>query len=69
VGRGRPATREGDETTIGLRSIIYAAIVLGGVIAIGTLIASHPVTGAGLAVGVAALVLVLGLASSRNRER
>jgi hypothetical protein len=52
--------RAGDQPTHGGRSIIQLAIVVGGVIAVGLLVAAHPVIGVALIVGVILLVLLFG---------
>ena len=53
---------------IGFSPIVPIVIVVGGVVAMGLLVAAHPVTGAVLIVGVVVLALLFGRAPVATRE-
>ncbi len=53
---------------IGFRSIVPIAIVIGGVVAVGLLVAAHPVTGAVLIVGVVVMALLFGRAPVATKD-
>ena len=58
----RVSRRFGDKPTLGLGSVVQVVIVIGGVVAMGLLVAAHPVIGATLIVGVVLLALLFGRA-------
>jgi hypothetical protein len=54
--------------TIGFGSAVQIAIVIGGVVAVGLLVAAHPAIGIALIVGVIVLVLLFGRAPPATRD-
>ena len=53
---------------IGFGSIVQIAIVIGGVVAVGLLVAAHPAIGIALIVGVLVLALLCGRAPAADRD-
>jgi hypothetical protein len=53
----------GEKPVVGFGSVLQVAIVIGGVVAVGLLVAAHPVTGAVLVVAVSVLALLFGRTS------
>ena len=53
---------------IGFESIIQIAIVIGGVVAVGLLVAAHPAIGIALVVGVLVLALRFGRAPAASKD-
>ena len=60
--------RLGDKTAVGFSPIIPIAIVIAGVVAVGLLVAAHPVVGIALLVGVVILVLLFARVSAANED-
>jgi len=58
----------GEKPVIGFGSIIQVAIVIGGVVAVGLLVAAHPVVGIALIAGVVVLALLFGRAPVARDE-
>jgi len=54
--------------TIGFASVVQVAIVIGGVVAVGLLVAAHPAIGVALIVGVVVLVLLFGRATPATKD-
>ena len=54
--------------TIGFGSVVQIAIVIGGIVAVGLLVAAHPLIGLALIVGVVVLVLLFGRAPPAAKD-
>ena len=60
--------RIGDPTAVGFSPIIPIAIVIAGVVAVGLLVAAHPLVGIALIVGVVVLVVLFGRATVSTKD-
>ena len=67
-GRGPVMRTSRHKPTIGFGSVAQIAIVVGGVVAVGLLVAAHPAIGIALVVGVLVLALLFGRAPHATKD-